>query len=122
MTKKEIEATHKKWEALSNNTGLSSGDTSVQFPIMMGSEPREHVKKRIRYDKMRTLFGDDEFFKIVDKKTYEDFLNEEFLSSRTIGLDLVAVQPISGPSPGLLYMDFKYNSNSDDSDNESDKK
>jgi len=30
------------------------------------------------------------------------------VSARTIGLDLVSVQPMSAPSPSLLYLDYQY--------------
>ena len=107
----------KKWETAGLLEGLSNTSNSpagnIVFSKIIGTEPKEHVEKRIRYDKMRRLFGDDEFFKIVDKKTYEDFINEDFINEeffkpKTIAHDLVAVKPLSAPSNSLFYIDYKY--------------
>ena len=121
MNEKDIKTildTQKKWEAsglLDNSNSASTWNTL--FPKILGSEPREHVKKRKRYEKMKRLFGDNEFFKIVDKKTYEDFINEEFLpSARTIAQDLVSVQPMKSPNSTnslLYYIDYKYDDDSE---------
>ena len=117
MTNKEIKAIHKKWEPLMNTHGLS-GDSSVQnvwdnirFPKMMGSEPKEHVLKRKRFQTMRDTLGDDTFFDIISEKEYDDFLNEKFLPpARTIAQDLVSVKPLSAPSLDIMYMDYTYES------------
>jgi hypothetical protein len=119
MNEKDIKTildTQKKWEASGLLTGLDNSNSAstwgMTFPTVLGSEPREHIKKRKRYEKMKRLFGDNEFFKIVDKKTYEDFINEEFLpSARTIAQDLVSVQPMNPPNStnSLLYfIDYDY--------------
>ena len=106
MNKDDI---RKKWEAAGLlDTSNSSATWDIGFPKIIGTEPKEHVEKRIRYDKMKRLFGDDEFFKIVDKKTYEDFINEEFFKAKSIAHDLVAVKPLSAPSNPLFYIDYKY--------------
>ena len=44
-------------------------------------------------------------------KTMDDLFGSPIaqqIAAQTIGMDLVAVQPISGPRVGLLYMDFQY--------------
>jgi hypothetical protein len=124
MNEKDIKTildTQKKWEAsgLLDNSINSASTWNISFPKMRGSEPREHVKKRKRYEKMKRLFGDNEFFKIVDKKTYEDFINEEFLpSARTIAQDLVSVQPMNPPTNSLISnIDYKYGDDDSESDN-----
>jgi hypothetical protein len=140
MNEKDIKTildTQKKWEAsglLDNsinsastwnisfpkiNSINSASNWNISFPKILGSEPREHVKKRKRYEKMKRLFGDNEFFKIVDKKTYEDFINEEFLpSARTIAQDLVSVQPMNPPTNSLISnIDYKYGDDDSESDN-----
>jgi len=114
----------KKWEKSGllnglNLNGLNSNTAStwntIQFPKIIGTEPAWHKKKKDRYKKLKNILGDDEFFKIVDKKKYKDFLEEKFLPpTTTIMNDLVAVQPLSAPNLQLCYMDFKYG---DDNDN-----
>jgi len=97
----------KKWEELSG-TILNNPFEDIFFPKIIGSEPKSHRKKRERFEKMKTLLG-DEFFNIVDKKEYEDFINEEFLpSATTIAKDLVSVQPLSAPTGVSFYMDYFY--------------
>jgi len=116
MDNEEIKKIQKKWEVALNFPSELSDETidksfdNIGFPKILGSEPKSHRKKRERFEKMKTLLGDD-FFNVVDKKEYEDFINEEFLpSATTIARDLVSVQPMSAPSGEIFYMDFKYES------------
>ena len=117
MNEKDKKKIQEKWEVALNLpielSGISNNiQTEFELPIMIGSEPEWHRKKKNRFNKMKKLLG-DKFFDIVDREEYESFMNEKFLISNPIANDLVSVQPLSAPSSELIFMDYTYNSIND---------
>lgn len=85
--------------------------SNIIFPIIrrvaaqtigMGGESEERIEKRTRIQKLKRILSDEEFSEIIDDETYK-----EILEIKNEG-GLVPVQPLSGPSVSLMYIDYVY--------------
>jgi hypothetical protein len=57
----------------------------------------------------------DELIKLWEKKQEQEFFwhfpEVQQIAARTLGIDLVSVQPMSAPIGNISYLDFQYNGN-----------
>ena len=96
------------------NTNTTNICDNIKFPTAIGRETKEHKKKRERYQKMKEILGDKDFYKIISEKEYKDFIEEKYLDlGGTIAQDLISVKPLSAPSLDLMYMDVIYENEND---------
>lgn len=82
----------------------------IQQPIFISSrKPHSKIKKVLLKIKSFFIFIWNKFFKKSKKDNFPSLLPLGMqISARTIGLDLVPVQPMSAPTSQLFYFDFVY--------------
>lgn len=75
-----------------------------------GKESDKRIKKRIRINKLKRVLGEDEFNNVVSKEEYDEI--------QEIKKDMRGIEPMSAPSPTLMYLDFKYGDDYDDDEDD----
>jgi len=95
-----------KWKDFGLNTGLNIETHKNLLPISLGLKPTGYDKNKDRLNKLRTILGDDKFFKIIIKQDYYNFINRKFLSPSLLTIDIVKVVPLPPPKGILTYFDF----------------
>lgn len=72
-------------------------------------ESEERIKRRIRVQKLKRVLDKNTFENIVSKSEYDEIMRKDIVYED----GLVSVQPMSLPTVGLYYIDFKYETDSE---------
>jgi len=110
---------------IQNQSQIDSGNTNwVNFPLLpiarkivastigVGGwfESEERKSQRTRVQKLKRILNKEDFNDVVSKEEFDDIMTEK---KDVYQEGLIPVQPLSAPTPTILFLDYKYENKSE---------